>query len=112
MKHIMVDNLLKMDMLRVTILIMVLLSAATASKIPVPFCHSRPLFKETALSYEEKLSHDAADFFSGYNLDIAIASNNSFARISKKFQELDRMNTYLPGLISHHIEHNQNGWGK
>ena len=53
-----------------------------------------------------------ADSFSGYNLNIELTSNNSFATLSKKFRELDKRNTYIPSIISHYIEHKDNGLGK
>lgn len=52
------------------------------------------------------------DSFSGYNLDIQLTSNNSFATLSKKLRELDRRNSYIPSIISHYIEHKDNGIGR
>jgi len=53
-----------------------------------------------------------AQSFSGYNLDIQLTSNNTFATMSKKIRELDRVNTYLANVISHYIEKKDNGVGK
>jgi hypothetical protein len=52
------------------------------------------------------------DSFSGYNLNIELTSNNSFATVSKKFRELDRRNAYIPSIISHYMEHKDNGVGR
>jgi hypothetical protein len=41
-----------------------------------------------------------------------LTSNNSFVTLSKKFKELDRRNAYLPSIISHYMEHKDNGMGK
>jgi hypothetical protein len=49
--------------------------------------------------------------FSGYNLKIELTSNNSFVTMNKKIFELDRRNTYLPSIISHYVEHKDNGIG-
>ena len=100
-----------MDMVRL-LLVLAILGSSFAANAPSPYCNSRPIYKEGPLTYEERLSHDMDDAFSGYNLDIELASNNSFAKMSKKFMEVDRMNVYFPNLIAHHIEHNGNDWGK
>ena len=101
-------------MVKIRLLLVLALAVLTinSAKPPAPFCQSRPILKELPLTYEEKLATDMAQLFSGYNLDIELASNNSFVKINKKFIEVDRMNTYLQGLIAHHIEHKDNDWGK
>lgn len=100
-----------MDMVRLFVLL-TLLALAAGARLPVPFCNSHSIFKQGPLSFSEKVVINTGDAFSGYNLDIALVSNNSFAKINKKFQEIDRMGTYFPGLITHHIEQDANGWGK
>jgi len=50
--------------------------------------------------------------FSGYNLEIELTSNNTFATLSKKLVELDRRNSYLSNMVSHYIEKKDNGVGK
>jgi len=53
-----------------------------------------------------------AQSFSGYNLDIQLTSNNTFATLSKKLRELDRMNTYIFEMVSHYIEKKDNSVGR
>lgn len=50
--------------------------------------------------------------FSGYNLDITLASKNTFAVLNKKLTEIDRHDGYFPDIISHYVEHDGNNWGK
>ena len=52
------------------------------------------------------------DAFSGYNLDIQIASQTKAASITDKFLKLDRKQTYIADLISHHIQSKGNEWGQ
>ena len=94
------------------VLLLTLILASSTSRLPSPFCSSKPLFKQTPLSPGELRSHDMSDAFVGYNLNITLASNNSFAKITPKFLELDRQNYFYPFIISHHVEHDGNTWGK
>jgi hypothetical protein len=50
--------------------------------------------------------------FSGYNLNITVASNNSWADITQKWHLLDRKEAYYPGLISHYVEPKDNSVGR
>jgi hypothetical protein len=53
------------------------------------------------------------NLFSGYNLDLTIATNSSsFARLNKKMELIDTRAGYFPGVISHYVEHRGNNWGK
>ena len=58
----------------------------TAAVAPEPYCLSKPLYKQFPLAIAEILSHDMALSFTGYNLDIQLTSNNTFATLSKKLQ--------------------------
>ena len=100
-----------MDMVRL-LLVLTVLGCALAVRAPVPYCNSRPIYKEGPLAYEERITHDMDTAFSGYNLDIQLASNSTCASLTKKFTQEDNMGSYFPGLISHHIEHSGNDWGK
>jgi hypothetical protein len=62
-----------MAQLKLLLLVTLVLQVWAIARAPVPFCQSKPLFKQFPLSAEELLSHDMADTFSGYNLDIALA---------------------------------------
>jgi hypothetical protein len=53
-----------------------------------------------------------SEIFSGYNLDIKLASNNSFASVTEKLIQLDKRGAYLPNIIAHQVEKNGNTWGK
>jgi len=56
-----------------------------AGRAPVPFCVAKPEVKEIPLSLGEQLIHPLDNFFSGYNLDLTIATNSSnFARLNRK----------------------------
>jgi hypothetical protein len=50
--------------------------------------------------------------FTGYNLDISLATNHSFALLMKKMTLLDSLDGYFPNIISHYVEHDGNNWGK
>lgn len=52
------------------------------------------------------------DLFTGYNLDLSLASNHSFALLTKKMTLLDQKDGYFPNIISHYVEHDGNNWGK
>jgi hypothetical protein len=53
---------------------------------PEPYCLSKPLYKQFPLTIEEELSHNMADSFNGYNLDISLPQNISFATMSQKLR--------------------------
>jgi hypothetical protein len=100
-------NQLKLVLLNLVLV----LQAAAIARAPTPFCQSKPLFKQFPLAVEELISHDMSDTFSGYNLNITLASNNTIASISRKFEILDRHNSYFPNIISHYIEPRDNSVG-
>ncbi|CAM6004635.1 unnamed protein product [Sphagnum balticum] len=87
-------------------------AAMAASKAPVPYCFSKPLFDQFPLAAEEVLSHDMATSFTGYNLNISLLSQNSFATLSSKWEILDSRNAYFPGIISHYVEPRFNSVGR
>ena len=100
-----------------TIVLLVLTACLLATGLgaafaPEPFCLSKPLYKQFPLVMEEVLSHDFAQSFSGFNLDIQLTSNNTFATMSKKLRELDRRNSYIFEMVSHYIEKKDNTVGK
>lgn len=83
-----------------------------AGVAPEPYCLSKPIYKQFPLAMEEILSHDMSSSFSGYNLDITIPSDVTFATVSKKLRELDRINTYITEIISHYVEKKDNTVGR
>ena len=85
------------------ILVALIAFAHQASLVPKPFCKAKALASHVPLSAGETLFHDMADAFSGYNLNISLATEHSFASLSSKFSQLDSKNTYLPNIISHHV---------
>lgn len=96
----------------VLLLSLVVLQVLSAAKAPVPYCVAKPEFKEVPLSLGEQMIVSLDTLFSGYNLDLTLASKNSFAMLNKKLTELDRLNGYFPNIISHYVEHVGNNWGK
>ena len=97
------------------ILCLLLVQAAVSiAKAPTPYCISKPMYQQIPLSADEKLGHDMSLSFSGYNLDIKVASPNSsnYATVTNKFIQLDRRGGYIPNIISHFVEQNGNGVGK
>lgn len=52
------------------------------------------------------------DYFSGYNLNFTLASNNTFATVKNRLTKIDERNVYYPNIISHYVEHDGNDWGK
>jgi hypothetical protein len=53
-----------------------------------------------------------SESFSGYNLDITIPADITFATVSKKLRELDRISSYFAEIVSHYIEKKDNSVGK
>lgn len=91
-------------MIRELILFCLVLSCAISAKAPAPYCVAKPSLKALPLSYGEQIIHSVDDLFSGYNLDISIASDSgSFARLNKKMQLIDQFSGYFPGIISHYV---------
>lgn len=45
------------------------------ARAPKPFCTSKTLYKQFALSSEELVMADTSNFFSGYNLNITLPMN-------------------------------------
>lgn len=91
---------------------LVVVGVFTAARAPVPHCVAHPVLEQAPLSIGERLDVQIDGFFSGYNLDLTVASNNTFARLNKKLTQTDNKTGYYPNVISHHIEHNGNNWGK
>lgn len=66
------------------VLILVMFEAQAIARAPVPYCSSKVMYKQIALAAEEYVSVDMSDFFSGYNLNVTLGSNNSFADVYRK----------------------------
>ncbi len=93
----------------------ILLLAAQVSSIaraPTPYCNSKLIVKQFPIASEELLVVDTANWFSGYNLDVKLGSNNSWAAVSKKVNMLDQKNQYFPNIISHYVEPKDNSVGR
>lgn len=86
------------------IIAIVVVGAYAAAQPPFPYCQQRSIFHEGPLALNERVLFDMDDAFTGYNLDIQIASETKAATIRPKFQELDRKDSYIADLISHHIQ--------
>ena len=99
-------------MIRGYLLLSLVVLSVLGAKAPIPYCVAKPEFKEVPLSLGEQMIVNLDTLFSGYNLDISLASKNSFAILNKKITELDRPDGYFPNIISHYVEHNGNNWGK
>jgi hypothetical protein len=76
---------------------------AAIARAPSTYCTSKSLWKQFPIASEELLTRDTADFFSGYNLKVTLASNNSWAAVSQKWSMLDQRNQYFPKIISHFV---------
>jgi hypothetical protein len=74
-----------------------------AARAPVPYCVAHQYIDQAPLSQGERLEVQLDNMFSGYNLDLSIASNNTFARLNKKLLQIDRKPAYLPNIISHQV---------
>lgn len=68
----------------ILLLSLVVAYAMAESKAPSPFCVVKPMIKESPLALHETLKVDLDDYFSGYNLNFQLASNNSFATIKNR----------------------------
>ena len=95
----------------VLILLIVCISPSSNSIAPRPYCMSKPIYHNFPLASQQILTHDMADHFSGYNLNINITSKNLFATMSPKIIELDRQDVYLANIISFYIEKKDNTVG-
>lgn len=101
-----------MMQLKLLLVLALALQVWTIARAPAPFCQSKPLFKQFPLALEEILSHDMADTFYGYNLEIVLPAENPIASISKKWQVLDTKYNYFPNIISHYLEPKDNTFAK
>lgn len=101
-----------MSQLKLLLLLILVLQVWSIARAPLPFCQSKPLFKQFPLTVEELLSHDMADTFSGYNLQINLVGENPIASISRKWEVLDTKKTYFANIISHYLEPKDNTVGK
>jgi hypothetical protein len=103
---------MKTNFLSLFLLLALIISACAIAKAPVPSCTAKTLYKQFPLTVGEILTHDMDRSFSGYNLNITLATNNSFASLTRKWDTLDRRGGYYPGIISHYIEPKDNGVGR
>lgn len=100
-----------MKILSLALVLLLAAEIACIAKAPLPFCSSKNILKQFPLTIDEVISTDLSDIFTGYNLNITIPSNNSFARITPKWSVLDRRDSYFPGIISHFVEMRDNTVG-
>jgi hypothetical protein len=94
------------------LLLLFVTQVAAIARAPSTYCTSKALYKQFPIASEELIMHDTADFFSGYNLNVTLGSNNSWAAVSQKWSILDRKNQYFPNIISHYIEPKDNSVGR
>ena len=87
----------------ILLLSLVVVSAFAIARAPVPYCSIRPELKQVPLSLGEQMIVNMDGLFTGYNLDIALATNHSFALLTKKMTLLDQIDGYFPNIISHYV---------
>lgn len=85
---------------------------AAIARAPKPYCSSKPLVKQFPFTVDELLTYDMSKTFTGYNLAISLGSNNSWASVTPKWQQLDRLSAYFPNIISHFVEAKDNTVGR
>lgn len=88
------------------------ITVTSIARAPSTYCAAQPIIKQIPITSEELIVQDTADLFSGYNLDVTLGSNNSWAAVSKKVNLLDQRNQYFPNIISHFIEPKDNSVGR
>jgi len=98
----------------VVAVVMVLLACQVHSiaRAPTPHCSTYPTIKQLPLAADELFSFDMSTAFSGYNLNITIGTNNSWADVTRKWHLLDQRPAYFPNLISHYVEPKDNSVGR
>lgn len=94
------------------LLLLLATHVAAIARAPSTYCTSKTTIKQFPLASDELVIHDTADFFSGYNLNVTLGSNNSWASVSNKWQMLDQRNQYFPNIISHYVEPKDNSVGR
>ena len=93
------------------LLVLLVVHTNAIARAPTPYCQSKPLFKQFPITAYELMYHDMADTFSGYNLNITLASESNLASMTRKWQILDRSLNYFPNIISHYVEQKDNTVG-
>ena len=69
-----------------TLLVVILVQQCqAAARAPIPYCLSKPIYKEFPLTFEEACDYDLEQIFSGYNLNISLAKGNNVASVGRKF---------------------------
>ena len=71
--------------LLLSILITLFVQTWTAAKAPVPYCFSKPIYKEFPLTVEEACDYDLEQIFSGYNLNISLMKGSDVASVGRKW---------------------------
>lgn len=66
------------------LLCLVVVGAMSASRAPTPYCMAHQYIDQAPLSYGERYDVKLDNMFSGYNLDLNVISNTTFAKITKK----------------------------
>lgn len=93
-------------------LLVLLLTAVLASKVPEPTCNT-PRFNmlDRPISLQETQHFRMDELFSGYNLNITIPSQPDFVGLRPKLVKTAGSSTPLPGLRNYHFSHTGNVWG-
>ena len=94
------------------LLFLLIVSVSSVARAPTPFCSSKPIYKQVPITVGEIIDADVSSMFQGYNLNVTTAVDYPFASVSRKWNVLDRVNTYFPNVISHYIEPKDNSVGR
>lgn len=97
---------------KVLLLILATTFVIAISEAPIPHCVAHDFALEGPLSVGEKITFGLNRMFSGYNLNLTLASNNSIGKLVGRIEKIDEQAGHYHNVIDQHIEHDGNGWGK
>ena len=101
----------KLNLILALLIALMAVQIHTAARAPVPYCFSKPIYKEFPLTFEESIDYDVEQIFSGYNLNITLDKGSEVASVGRKTSIIDRKEQHFPSIISHFIEKKGNTVG-
>ena len=76
---------IKLTITLVFTFVFLILHCESAARAPVPYCFSKPIYKEFPLTVEEACDYDMEQIFSGYNLNISLLKGGDVASVGRKW---------------------------
>jgi len=87
---------IKLNLILALLIALMAVQIKTAGRAPIPYCFSKPIYKEFPLTFSESIDYDLEGIFSGYNLNITLAKGSEVASVGRKSAIIDRKEEHLP----------------